>query len=275
MNRLFYLFVSLIILSGCATKMAYLNTQKLPEEVKKDKTDCQSIVDVSDLKDSGSKQKKFDECMKNKGYNVVTEKQAEKIQGFNGLWIKSGIDFKSYKAIFIEPVDISQIKIKNNNIPDTKVTDEAINNLGDEMFKRFSKILGIAMPVISDKKDIANKKVLCLSLKLNNICQTNVGANIALAAVGELIPVPAPLPDAPEGAFSFAGIITDSSGKEKLIIFSDEVKSDRNSSLIGTEKFSHWQRAYNIMDYWADRLAALLAKERGQDYKSQLRIRIL
>jgi hypothetical protein len=213
--------------------------------------------------------------MKNKGYNVVTEKQAEKIQGFNGLWIKSGIDFKSYKAIFIEPVDISQIKIKNNNIPDTKVTDEAINNLGDEMFKRFSKILGIAMPVISDKKDIANKKVLCLSLKLNNICQTNVGANIALAAVGELIPVPAPLPDAPEGAFSFAGIITDSSGKEKLIIFSDEVKSDRNSSLIGTEKFSHWQRAYNIMDYWADRLAALLAKERGQDYKSQLRIRIL
>jgi hypothetical protein len=57
MNRLFYLFVSLIILSGCATKMAYLNTQKLPEEVKKDKTDCQSIVDVSDLKDSGSKQK--------------------------------------------------------------------------------------------------------------------------------------------------------------------------------------------------------------------------
>jgi hypothetical protein len=29
------------------------------------------------------------------------------------------------------------------------------------------------------------------------------------------------------------------------------------------------------MDYWADHLAALLAKERGQKYKSQLKLKLI
>lgn len=83
-----------------------------------------------------------------------------------------------------------------------------------------------------------------------------------------------PLPGGPEGTFSFEGVIEDFSSKEKLIIISDEVKSGKNSSLAGFEKFSQWQHAYNVMDYWADKLTALLAKERGQEYKSRLRIKL-
>lgn len=269
-------FVLMLILSGCATtEMAYLNTQKPAEEMKKDKADCRSIVDASGLNDTEAKQKKFNECMKDKGYNVVSGAEAEKIQGFKELWIKTGVDFKAYEAVFIDKVDLAQVKVKNTAIPDTKVSDADINKLGEEMLKRFSKALGAVMPVIPNKEEAAGKKILYLSLKLNNISQTNVGANLALEAVGGLIPVPAPLPDAPEGAFSFEGTILDSSSKEKLITISDEVKSNKNSSLVGFEKFSHWQRAYNIMDYWGDRLSSLLAKERGQEYKSKLGIKIL
>jgi len=273
MKTIYATLMLMVFLSGCATKMAYLNTQKPAEEVKNDKTDCQSIVDASDFKDSDLKQKKFDQCMKDKGYNVVSEDKAEKIQGFKELWIKPGADFKSYEAVFINKVDLSRVKVKNSNIPDTKVTDEDINNLGEEMLGRFSKTLSAVMPVISNKEETPGKKVLYISLKLNNISQTNVGLGAALEVAGYFAPVP--LPGGPEGAFSFEGVISDSSGKEKLVTISDEVKADKNSSLVGVEKFSHWQKAYNIMDYWADYLAALLAKERGQKYKSQLRIKLL
>jgi len=271
MKKLCYFFALSIILSGCATKMVYLNTQKPLEEVKKDKADCQSIADNSGINDPGLRQKKIDECMKDKGYNVVSEKEAEKIQGFNELWIKPGADFKSYEAIFINQVDVNQAKANNKQ----NLAEGDINSLGEQMFQRFSRILSVVIPVISDKKEAEGKKILYLSLKLNNISETNVGANVALGVAGTLLPVPAPTPDAPEGAFSFEGTITDDSGREKLIVMSDEVKSNRNSSLMGFEKFSHWQRAYDIMDYWADRLAQLLAKKRGQEYKSQLKMKII
>ncbi|MDD4899514.1 MAG: DUF3313 family protein [Candidatus Omnitrophica bacterium] len=273
MNKIFYLLILVLLLSGCATKMAYLNTQKPPEEVRKDKDDCQVIIDSSDFKDAGLKQNKFNQCMKDKGYNVVSEDKAEEVQGFKELWVKSGTDFKAYEAIFIDRVDVSQVKEKNNNIPGTKVTDTDINNLGDEMLKRFSGILSAVMPVIRDKEEAAGKKVLYVRLKLNNIAQTKVGFNAALQVAGQVSGLP--LPGGPAGSFSFECAIADFVTKEKLMVISSETKADKNASLAGLEKFKHWKRAYNIMDYWADHLAALLAKERGQKYKSQIRIKII
>ncbi|MDD4980799.1 MAG: DUF3313 family protein [Candidatus Omnitrophica bacterium] len=273
MKNIYCFLLLVMFLSGCATKMAYLNTQKPPEEFKKDKTDCQAVVDSSDSKDAGLKQKKFNQCMKDKGYNVVSEDKAEKIQGFKGLWIRPGADFKIYEAIFIDKVDLSRAKVKNTKIPDTKIADEDINNLGEEMLERFSKTLGFVMSVIPNREEAAGKKVLYISLKLNDISQTNVGFNTALEAAGHFSPVP--LPEGPEGTFSFEGIISDFSTQERLITISDEVKADKNSSLAGLEKFEHWKKAYNIMDYWADRLTALLAKERGQKYKSRLGFKLI
>jgi hypothetical protein len=252
--------------------MAYLNKQKPVEEVKSNKADCQKTVDTSDFKDKDLKQKKFNQCMKDKGYNVVSEEQAEKIQGLKELWIKPGVDFKVYEAIFIDKVDLAQVKVENNNIPDTKVSNDDINNLGVEMLKRFSKAVGDVMPVIPDKEKLAGKKVLLLSCKLDNIAQTNIGLNAALEVAGNFTPVP--LPGAPESAFSFEGEILDYSSKEKLMTVADTVKGDKNSSLVGTENYSHWQKAYNVIDYWADHLAELLARERGTKYKSKLGIKI-
>jgi len=252
--------------------MAYLNTQKPAEEVQKDKANCRSIVDASDFKDKDLKEKRFDQCMKDKGYNVVSEDEAQKVQGFKELWVKPGADFLAYEAIFIDKVDLSRVKVKDSGVPDSKVSDADIDNLGQEMLKRFSKTLNVAMPVISDKEEAQGKKTLYISLKLNNISQTNVGLSAALQVAGQFSPVP--LPGGPEGTFSFEGEILDYSSKEKLITISDEVKSGKNSSFLGTESYSHWQKAYNIMDYWADHLAELLAKERGTEFKSQLGIKI-
>lgn len=273
MKNLYAVLTLTMFLSGCATKMAYLNTQKAFEEVKKDKTDCQSIIDASDVKDADLKQRKFDQCMQEKGYNVVSEEKAEKIQGLKEVWLKPGADFKAYEAIFIDKTDLTQVKVQNTAIADTKVTEEDINHLGVEMLKRFSRTLNLMMPVISNKEEATGKKVLYISLKLNSISQANVGLNVALGVAGKLSPVP--LPEAPEGVFSFEGTISDFSSKEELATVADEVKPNKNSSLAGFEKFTHWQRAYNVMDYWADHLAELLAKERGQKYKSQIRIKII
>jgi hypothetical protein len=261
-----------MVLSGCATKMAYLNTARTNDEVSNDEVACNAVVDASDFKDPDLKRNKLNQCMKDKGYKVVSEDEAEKVQGFKRLWVKPGADFNAYEAIFIDKVDLGQVKVKNSDIPDTKVTDEDINNLGEEMLKRFSKTLSAAMPVISDREEATGKKVLYVSLKLNNISQTKVGLNAALEVAGYFSPVP--LPGGPEGTFSFEGGIFDHSSKEKLMTISDEVKADKNSSFVGTENYSHWQKAYNVMDYWADHLAALLAKERGEKYKSQLGIKV-
>lgn len=117
-KKIYCFLVFTILLAGCATKMAYLNTQKPPEEVKKDKADCQVVVDSSDFKDADLRQNKFNQCMKDKGYDVVSEEGAEKIQGFKELWVKPGADFKAYEAIFIDKVDVTQAKVKNTNIPE-------------------------------------------------------------------------------------------------------------------------------------------------------------
>jgi len=263
-----------VALCGCATKMAYLNTQKLPEEVKKDKTDCQAVVDSSDFKDAGLKQKKFNQCMKDKGYNVVSEDRAEKIQGFKEVWIKPQADFKAYEAVFIDKVDLSQMKV-DMHLPGAKASEKDINNLGEEMLRRFFKALNVVLPVIQDQKDAAGKKIFYLSLKLNKASQANIGLSTALQVAGQFTPSFVPLPDAPQGAFSFEGVITDYSSGEKLVIFSDECNTDKNASLVGVENYERWKHAYNIMDYWADHLAALLAKERGLKYKSRMGIKLI
>jgi len=273
MKTLFLILPVILFLSGCATKMAYLNTQKPAEEVKVDKTACQSVVDKSDFKDSGLREKKFNECMKDKGYKVVSEEQAEKIQGFKELWIKPGADFKAYEAIFIDKVDLSQVKLEEAKIPDTKASDEDINKLGEEMFRRYSKSVGLVIPVVTEKEELSGKKALYLTLRLINISQTNIGLSAALEVAGEFAPVP--LPDAPEGTFSFEGEISDFASREKLVTISDAVKADKNGSFLGTEKFTHWQKGYNVIDYWADHLAELIAKQRGQEYKSQLGMKII
>lgn len=259
--------------SGCASKMAYLNTQKPLEEMQKDKSVCQAVVDDSDFKDKELRDKKFNDCMSGKGYEVVSEAAAEKTQGLKELWIKSGADLRSYDVILIEKVDVSQLIVDNKKASDSKVADEDVANLGDEMRKRFTKTVDAVLPVVTDASEASGKKALCLRLKLTKVSETDIGVGAALQVAGHFSPVP--LPGAPEKDFSFKGEIVDSATQEKLLDFSDEVKGDKNSSLVGDEKFSHWQKAYNVMDYWADKLSALLAKQRGQKYTSVLKMKII
>jgi len=263
-----------MVLSGCAAKMAYLNTQKPPGEVKKDKADCQAVVDSFDLKDADLKQRKFNQCMKDKGYNVVTEDTAKKVQGFGELWIKPQTDFKVYEAVYIDKVDLSQLKV-DMRLPESKANEADINNLGEEMLRRFSGALGSVMQVIPDQKDAVGKKVLYAGLKLNKVSRAQSGVSVALQVAGHFVPPFTPLPDPPVGTFSFEAVFADYSSKEELIIVSDECKKDENASLAGLEKYERWKHAYNIMDYWADHLAALLAKERNSKYKSRLGIKLI
>lgn len=249
--------------------MAYLNTQKTGEEIKADTAACEAAVNSSDLKGPGSKQDKINQCMQEKGYKVVSEEEAEKIQGFRELWVKPNTDFKAYEVAFIDKVDLSRIKANSAQ----KLAGQDIDNLGKEMLGRFTKALNSVVPVVPDKEKAAGRKALHVSLKLNSAAPTDVGMSAAFEAAGQMASIP--LPSAPEKAFSFEGVITGLSGEEKLITFADEAKSDKNASFVGVENFERWKHAYNIMDYWADHLAALLAKERGQEYKSRLGFKLI
>jgi len=272
MNNNYYLLPALLfllLLCGCSTKMVYLNTQKPPEVIQKDKDECQKAVDASDFKDQGLKRKKFNQCMKDKGYNVVSEEKAQKLQGFIEVWIKPGADLKAYEAVFVDKVDLSQMKI-DMNVPKVEAGEKEKINLGEEMLKRFSAALGFVAPVILDKDKVRKKKALYVSLRLDKAAQTNLGLNAGLQVVGQFTPPYVPLPDAPIGTFSFQAVVADYTTREKLMIVSDECDEDKNASLAGIENFERWKHAYNIMDYWADHLAALIAKERGQKYKSRL-----
>jgi len=273
MRKISSVIIAALILSGCATKMAYMNTKKTADEVNKDKAQCQAAVDASDYRDADLKRNKFNQCMNEKGYEVVSQDKAQKVQGFTGLWISPGAPLKAYDAVFIGKVDVSKAQLTNTGIPNTKTTDEDINNLGEEMRKRFSNAVSVVMPVIADKTQAEGKRILCIGLKLNNIAQTNIGVNTALKVAGHFTPVP--LPGGPEGKFSFEGEVSDYNTKDKLITVSDECKESKNASLAGLEKFEKWKSAYNVMDYWADHMAALLAKQRGQGYKSRLGIKLV
>lgn len=267
-------FVLLILLNGCATtKMAYVNMQKTANQIHEDEIQCKAVIDASDFKDASLREKKFNQCMQERGYKFIPEKEVGRVKGFQEAWVNPDIDFKVYEAIFIEKVDVSQVKVKNMQVPGTKVTDEDIDNLGKEMSKRFLKILNVLMPVVTNEEMAAGSKALRLNLKLNDIARTNIGMNAALEILGHLTPVPIPVSS--EGLFCFEGTITDFSSKEKLITILDKSKSDKNASLAGLESFQRWKHAYNTMDYWADCLAALLAQKRGQEYKSQLGLKLV
>ncbi len=98
---------------------------------------------------------------------------------------------------------------------------------------------------------------------------TEDGIPVEMALAGET------LRKRPEVTWKYLAQIEKNCRKAKLITISDEVKASKNSSLAGAEKFEKWKQAYNVMDYWADHLAALLAKERGQEYKSRLGIKLI
>ncbi|MCX5681090.1 MAG: DUF3313 family protein [Candidatus Omnitrophica bacterium] len=224
--------------------------------------------DVKECKDQ-----KLDQCMAQKGYKPLTEKEAKNFRGFEKVWSNPDIDFKTYEAILIDKVDVSEVKVKNMQLPGTKVTDGDIDHLGKEMLERFSKMLNAVMPVIADDTEASGKKALRLTLKLTDIAQTNIGMNSALQVVGNVTHVPIPVNS--QGLFCFEGTFTDLSSAEKLITVSDKSKSDKNASLAGLENFEKWKHAYNTMDYWADCLAGLLAVKRGQEYKSKLGLKII
>lgn len=269
MKNIFIILTLALGLSGCATKMAYLNTQKTGEEIKSDTAACEAAVNSSDFKNPALKENKINQCMQEKGYKVVSEEEAEKIQGFRELWVKPGIDLKAYEVAFIDKVDLSRLRAGSAQ----KIADEDIDTLGKEMLGRFVKALDSVVPVVTDKEKAAGKKALHISLKLNSAAATDIGMSAAFEAVGQMSSIP--LPGAPEKMFSFEGAITDLSGEEKLITFTDEAKSDKNASFMGMENFERWKHACNIMDYWADHLAALVAKERGQEYKSRLGFKLI
>jgi hypothetical protein len=256
---------------GCATKMAYLNTQKSPEEIGKDRASCQMVVDFSDFKDAGLRQKKFNQCMKDNGYKVVSADKAQKLQGFLQVWIKQGIDYKAYDAVIIEKVDLSRIRV-DTQLPGFRASQKDINTLGEEMLRRFSASLNYVIPVITDIEKAKGKRVIYVSPRFTKAAQANISASVALQVVGQFTPSFVPLPDPPVGTYSFRVELSDYSSGEKLIIVSDECSDDKNASLAGIENYERWKHAYNIIDYWADHLAALLAKERGLKYKSRLGI---
>lgn len=266
--------ILVFVLCGCAaTKMVLVNPQKTAQEIKSDEEQCNLSMDVSDYKDASLREKKFNQCMKKKGYKLVPEKEAGRVKGFKEVWVNPDIDFKGYEVIFIDKVDVSQVKVKNMQIAGTQVTNEDIDKLGEEMQERFSRTLNILIPVVQDKEKIAGKRALLISLKIKDIAQTNIGFNTALQVAGEVSRLP--VPGGSRGIFSLEALITDFSNGVKLITLSDESKSDKNASLVGLENFERWKHAYNTMDYWADCLAELLAAKRGQKYKSQLKLKII
>jgi hypothetical protein len=246
-------------LPGCSTPKVYVNPLTGNKASSEEEQAC--------------KGKEAEGCMAQKGYKPLEEKEAKNFRAFEKVWCKPNADLKSYRMILIDKVDVSEVKVKNVQIPGTKVTDEDIDHLGKEMFERFSKTLDVLIPVLDDGKKAVEKKTLRLQLKLTDIAQTNVGMNSVLQGVGSVTHIPIPVNS--EGLFCFEGTITDFSTKEKLIIVSDRSKSDKNASLAGLENFEKWKHAHNTMDYWADYLTGLLAAKRGQKYKSQLGLKII
>ncbi|MEW5758417.1 MAG: DUF3313 family protein [Candidatus Omnitrophota bacterium] len=199
---------------------------------------------------------------------VFADQEAEAAKKFQGSWISPSADFKSYEIIFIDEVDVDSIRERDG------ISKEDLSDLSNQMRDRFSKILNNVMPVVLDRAGISGKKAMCINLKLINITSTNTGANALMQVVGFISRIPLPTPSS-EGTASFEAIVTDLANGEKLIVVSDDSKADKNASIAGTEGLSKWKHAYNTMDYWADCLAALIAEKRGEEYKSQLKTKLI
>ncbi len=76
MRKIFFLLFIITILSGCATgKTVPVNLQKTAAEIDVDKKQCRAAVDSSDFKDEDLKEKKFNQCLSEKGYKPVSEKE--------------------------------------------------------------------------------------------------------------------------------------------------------------------------------------------------------
>lgn len=251
----------IMVLSACSTTpKTYENLSKTAAEDREDRARCSS---------SGE----YDSCMKQKGYKLVPKKDVGHVKGLKEVWVDPDIDFKAFEVIYLEDVDVSEVKVKNMQVPGNKVTPEEIDALGKQMFERFSKMLGSVMPVAYDKKEIEGRKAMTVSLKLKDIARTNIGINTALQAASTVSKIPIPISS--QGSYSFECLISDLSTGEKLMTVSDEAKKDKNSSLAGLENFEKWKHAYNTMDFWADRLAGLIASKRGQAYQYKVKFKLV
>lgn len=267
MKKLYWILAGIVVLSGCATAgtKVFVNPEKTAQEMALDETECRKVTGVTE---EAASQTTYNQCMEERGYKLVPEKDAGRVKGFRQVWTDPNTDFEAYEVLVIDKVDVSEVKVKNMQVPGTKVTDEEIDSLGDQMQERFSNFLSAVIPVVSEKEAIG-KRALRLRMKLTDIACTNVGVNAALQAV----PVPY-MPVSSKGLSSVEGDITDLSTGKKLVTMSDSTRAGKNSSLVGLEKFNKWKYTYETMDYWADCLAKFLAEKRGEPYKSQLNFKL-
>ena len=195
--------------------------------------------------------------------------QDKNVKGFEESWVNSRADFKKYEVIYINNVDIKDIKVTTSGVLDEKAEEKEVNGLAKEMRERFSKILSGVLPTETDESKIKGKKALIVNLKLKEAAGTDTTSNLATNIVLGM--------GLTNAILAMECDIIDAQTGEKIIILSDRHEStgwEENSSLLGTDDLDKWQHAHNIIEIWADKLAEFMAVERGEEYKSQLKAKL-
>jgi len=248
-----------IFLNGCATPKIFVNPQRNAEETRKDRDECQKVGNL-------------EKCMQDKGYKLVPESEAKKMQGFEKVWFNPNADFKKYDVIFVDKVDTSQAKHKEGGIfslLDDKADFEEAAKIAEEMRARFVKQLNTVMPAETDREKIGGRSAMIMSLKLTQITGANVGANVATKVfTGSTFC---------DASLGMEAMITDADTAQELISLADKHSSDITdgnvsvaNEVLDTDSFTRWEGAYKTLDFWADRLAGIIAQKRGQKYESSL-----
>ena len=124
------------------------------------------------------------------------------------------------------------------------------------------------MSVLGRNEDLKIGQALEVRLKLTKAVPTDVDGNIAADVF--LFPTGG----VSNAVLGLDCVIVDYRTKEKLITVTDVHEGtgfEKNVSLSASESMNRWGYAYVAMDLWADRIAAFLAEQRGQEYKFPLR----
>ena len=188
------------------------------------------------------------------------------LSGFDHFSVRPGVNLKSYRYIIVDEVDFENVQ-SGDGLIEERASREEVKHLANEIKKRFRRILGAVMPVLGRDEDLKSENALEVRLKLTKAVPTDVDGNIAADVF--LFPTGG----VSNAVLGLDCVIVDYRTKEKLITVTDVHEGtgfEKSASVSASESMDRWGYAYVTMDLWADRFAAFLAQQRGQEYKSPL-----
>jgi hypothetical protein len=185
---------------------------------------------------------------------------------FQKVWIKSGLDFKQYKSIYVVPVSTAYV-MKAESWKAVGKNDDVKKDLKEAAAYMRSTFIAAFKENAANRFSVVSKPTpggLSLEMALVELVPNSPAMKTA-----SLIPLyglaATAVDNANPNTVAFEARLLDAKTGEVVMTFGDRRREKGN--IVSVKNFTYYSYAYTLMDDWAKEFVAVLNKRPGETVK--------